>query len=143
MAQLVTEKDSGLRQAMRTMGLMDSSYWGSWLLFDLAFSTLLTFAIIFSGAKGPVSEFGVEARSRVAGAALRMAQLRAADAVGSPPAAMPRQWCCKTARRQQSRARAGLAAANVLEAAVPSPRLGGGTRLLTSLAARAAPLPQA
>ncbi|KAI8468323.1 MAG: hypothetical protein J3K34DRAFT_523031 [Monoraphidium minutum] len=49
MAQLVTEKDSGLRQAMRTMGLMDSSYWGSWVVFDLAFGTLLTLVIIFSG----------------------------------------------------------------------------------------------
>ncbi|KAI8472921.1 MAG: hypothetical protein J3K34DRAFT_383970 [Monoraphidium minutum] len=49
MAQLVTEKDSGLRQAMRTMGLMDSSYWGSWVIFDLAFGVLLTLVIIFSG----------------------------------------------------------------------------------------------
>lgn len=49
MAQLVTEKDSGLRQAMRTMGLIDSSYWGSWLLFDLGFATLLTLVIVFSG----------------------------------------------------------------------------------------------
>ena len=49
MAQLVTEKDSGLRQAMRTMGLMDSSYWGSWVVFDLVFGTLLTLVIIFSG----------------------------------------------------------------------------------------------
>ena len=51
MAQLVTEKDSGLRQAMRTMGLMESSYWGSWIVFDLVFGVLLTLAIIFSGGR--------------------------------------------------------------------------------------------
>lgn len=50
MAQIVAEKDAGLRQAMRTMGLMESSYWGSWVVFDLAFGALLTLAIIFSGA---------------------------------------------------------------------------------------------
>jgi hypothetical protein len=50
MAQLVSEKDSGLRQAMRTMGLMDSSYWASWIVFDLVFGTLLTLVIIVSGA---------------------------------------------------------------------------------------------
>ena len=50
MAQLVTEKDSGLRQAMRTMGLMESSYWGSWVVFDLAFGTILTLVIVVSGA---------------------------------------------------------------------------------------------
>lgn len=52
MVQLVTEKDSGLRQAMRTMGLLESSYWGSWIVFDLAFGTVLTLAIIASGACG-------------------------------------------------------------------------------------------
>ncbi|KIZ04840.1 hypothetical protein MNEG_3122 [Monoraphidium neglectum] len=49
MAQLVSEKDSGLRQAMRTMGLMESSYWGSWVVFDLAFGVLLALVIVFSG----------------------------------------------------------------------------------------------
>lgn len=49
MAQLVSEKDSGLRQAMRTMGLMESSYWGSWAVFDLIFATLLALVINFSG----------------------------------------------------------------------------------------------
>jgi hypothetical protein len=49
MAQIVAEKDGGLRQAMRTMGLMESSYWASWVVFDLAFGTLLTLVIILSG----------------------------------------------------------------------------------------------
>jgi len=49
MAQIVTEKDSGLRQAMRTMGLMESSYWGSWVVFDLAFATVLALVIVLSG----------------------------------------------------------------------------------------------
>lgn len=53
MVQLVTEKDSGLRQAMRTMGLLESSYWGSWIMFDLTFGTILTLAIIASGAEAP------------------------------------------------------------------------------------------
>jgi hypothetical protein len=53
MAQLVAEKDSGLRQAMRTMGLMESSYWISWITFDLVFNTLLTLVIIASGARRP------------------------------------------------------------------------------------------
>jgi hypothetical protein len=52
MAQLVAEKDSGLRQAMRTMGLMESSYWISWITFDLVFNTLLTLVIIASGEPG-------------------------------------------------------------------------------------------
>jgi hypothetical protein len=52
MAQLVSEKDSGLRQAMRTMGLMESSYWGSWVVFDLAFGVLLALVIVFSGDRG-------------------------------------------------------------------------------------------
>ena len=49
MAQIVAEKDSGLRQAMRTMGLLDSSYWGSWIAFDLAFAALLSLVIALSG----------------------------------------------------------------------------------------------
>jgi hypothetical protein len=67
MAQIVSEKDSGLRQAMRTMGLMDSSYWASWVLFDLAFGTLLTLAILFSGwtwrEGGAAGEKGRSARA--------------------------------------------------------------------------------
>lgn len=51
MVQLVTEKDSGLRQAMRTMGLLESSYWGSWIVFDLSFGTVLSLAIIGSGGQ--------------------------------------------------------------------------------------------
>ncbi|GBF93217.1 ABC transporter A family member [Raphidocelis subcapitata] len=49
MAQIVSEKELGLRQAMRTMGLMESSYWGSWVVFDLGFAVLLTLVIILSG----------------------------------------------------------------------------------------------
>jgi hypothetical protein len=51
MAQLVSEKDSGLRQAMRTMGLMESSYWGSWLVFDLTFAVILALVIVLSGER--------------------------------------------------------------------------------------------
>lgn len=56
MAQLVSEKDSGLRQAMRTMGLMESSYWGSWVVFDLVFAVLLALVIVFSGRSRRISQ---------------------------------------------------------------------------------------
>ncbi len=32
---VVMEKEMGLRQAMRTMGLKDSSYWMSWAAWEL------------------------------------------------------------------------------------------------------------
>ena len=49
MAQIVAEKDAGLRQAMRAMGLMASSYWGSWVVFDLAFGAVLALVVVLSG----------------------------------------------------------------------------------------------
>ena len=46
---IATEKDAGLRQAMRTMGLMDSSYWLSWLLFDLALAAVWSLVALAAG----------------------------------------------------------------------------------------------
>jgi len=69
MAQLVAEKDSGLRQAMRTMGLLESSYWGSWVVFDMVFATVLTLVIIFSGESGLVLLLGCLAAAAAAAAA--------------------------------------------------------------------------
>ena len=49
MSLIVGEKASGIRRAMRTMGLGDAAYWASWAAFDLAVGALLALAIICSG----------------------------------------------------------------------------------------------
>jgi hypothetical protein len=47
---LVGEAESGLRLALKTMGMRDSSYWTSWMAFDglMAFATALLLTV--SGA---------------------------------------------------------------------------------------------
>jgi hypothetical protein len=44
---LVGEAESGLRLALRTMGMRDSSYWTSWMAFDglMAFFTALLLTV--------------------------------------------------------------------------------------------------
>lgn len=47
MSNLVSEKDLGLRLALRNMGMLDSSYWWSWMTFDafITFTTALLLVI--------------------------------------------------------------------------------------------------
>lgn len=35
LAAVVTEKEQGLRQALRTMGMMDSAFWLSWMAVEV------------------------------------------------------------------------------------------------------------
>ena len=49
MSTLVTEKQYGLRQALRNMGMRDSSYWASWMLFDTLFALLSAVLILIFG----------------------------------------------------------------------------------------------
>lgn len=35
-AAVVSERELKLRQALRTMGMLDSSYWLSWVVFEVA-----------------------------------------------------------------------------------------------------------
>jgi hypothetical protein len=41
MSNLVSEKQAGLRLALRNMGMLEGAYWSSWMAFD-ALITLLT-----------------------------------------------------------------------------------------------------
>ena len=104
MAQLVTEKDSGLRQAMRTMGLMESSYWSSWIVFDLVFGTLLALAIVFSGAGvRQISQMQQLSAQLQAAAAVPGRQWRSAGSASRQPAvnmqAAPRVLCSRASRQ--------------------------------------------
>ena len=47
---IVGEKESGLRQALRTMGMRDSAYWLSWLFFDAAMALATSLVLVASGA---------------------------------------------------------------------------------------------
>ncbi|KAF8059445.1 ABCA9 [Scenedesmus sp. PABB004] len=49
LAALVSEKESGLRQALQTMGLQQGSYWLSWWLFEAAMAAVTAWAIIGFG----------------------------------------------------------------------------------------------
>lgn len=51
MSNLVLEKELGLRQALRNMGMRDSSYWVSWALFDVIFSFLIALLLVIFGEK--------------------------------------------------------------------------------------------
>jgi ABC-type multidrug transport system ATPase subunit len=49
MGNLAGEKELGLRQALRTMGMRDSAYWLSWLVFDSAFALVTSLLIVAFG----------------------------------------------------------------------------------------------
>lgn len=49
MTQLVSEKEWGLRQALRNMGMLQSSYWASWMIFDILMSMIVSLAICIFG----------------------------------------------------------------------------------------------
>jgi hypothetical protein len=45
LTMLVTEKESGLRQALQTMGLQQGSYWLSWWLFEAVMAAITAWCI--------------------------------------------------------------------------------------------------
>lgn len=47
---LVAEKESGLRQALQTMGLLQGAYWASWWLFEAVMAAVTAWCIIGFGA---------------------------------------------------------------------------------------------
>jgi ABC-type lipoprotein release transport system permease subunit len=49
---LVTEKESGLRQALQTMGLQQGSYWLSWWLFEAVMAGVTAWCITGFGEHG-------------------------------------------------------------------------------------------
>ena len=50
---LVREKESGLRQALRTAGMLDSSYWASWLLHHTLMKLVTAVFTLIAGPPGP------------------------------------------------------------------------------------------
>lgn len=52
MSNLVSEKDLGLRLALRNMGMRDSSYWTSWMLFDAIITLLTALLVVVFGEGG-------------------------------------------------------------------------------------------
>jgi hypothetical protein len=49
LAVLVSEKESGLRQALQTMGLQQGSYWLSWWLFEAVMAAITAWCLIAFG----------------------------------------------------------------------------------------------
>ncbi|KAL2613565.1 hypothetical protein R1flu_025257 [Riccia fluitans] len=49
MSNLVGEKENKLRQAMNTMGLMDSAYWLTWLIWELLLSIVSSVLLVLFG----------------------------------------------------------------------------------------------
>lgn len=49
LAVVVSEKESGLRQALQTMGLQQGSYWLSWWLFEAVMAAITAWCIIGFG----------------------------------------------------------------------------------------------
>ena len=50
LAVLVTERERGLRQALRTAGMLESAYWLSWLAVELGAALLFSLLLIAFGA---------------------------------------------------------------------------------------------
>lgn len=50
LSSVVAERERGLRQALKTTGMMDSSFWLSWLVVELAISVFFTLFTIAFGA---------------------------------------------------------------------------------------------
>jgi len=49
-SMLVSEKETGLRQALRTMGLLQGSYWFSWWLFEAVMAAINAWIVTGFGA---------------------------------------------------------------------------------------------
>ncbi len=54
---MVTEREKGLRQALRTMGMLDSAFWGSWMVTEIVVSLIFTLLLIAFGAMFQFSFF--------------------------------------------------------------------------------------
>ncbi len=54
MSNLVTEKELGLRQALRNMGMKESAYWFSWAAFDVFMSLIIALLICIFGERLPM-----------------------------------------------------------------------------------------
>jgi hypothetical protein len=50
MSNLVSEKQAGLRLALRNMGMLESAYWASWMAFDAVISLLTALLLVLFGA---------------------------------------------------------------------------------------------
>jgi hypothetical protein len=74
LASAVTERERGLRQALATAGMLDSAFWGSWLVVELligvVFALLMCgFGAMFGFAFFLKNSFAVVSRRRRSGAA--------------------------------------------------------------------------
>uniref|UniRef100_A0A383W084 ABC transporter domain-containing protein n=1 Tax=Tetradesmus obliquus TaxID=3088 RepID=A0A383W084_TETOB len=49
MSNLVSEKQAGLRLALRNMGMLDSAYWASWMAFDAVITLLTALLLVLFG----------------------------------------------------------------------------------------------
>lgn len=52
MTNLVSEREAGLRTALCNMGMLDSSYWASWMAFDILMALLGALLIVIFGEEG-------------------------------------------------------------------------------------------
>jgi hypothetical protein len=49
MSNLVSEKQAGLRLALRNMGMLESAYWASWMAFDAVITLLTALLLVLFG----------------------------------------------------------------------------------------------
>lgn len=57
----MSEKQAGLRLALRNMGMLDSAYWASWMAFDAVITLLTALLLVLFGAwpaAGPAAAAG-------------------------------------------------------------------------------------
>ena len=52
---VVLERELKLRQALKTMGMMDSAFWASWTVYELAMSLITSLLLAGFGAMWQVS----------------------------------------------------------------------------------------
>lgn len=50
MSSVVSEKENGLRQALKTSGMLDSAFWCSWIFIELIISVIFTLLLVGFGA---------------------------------------------------------------------------------------------
>jgi hypothetical protein len=73
MTNLVAEREAGLRTALRNMGMLDSSYWASWMAFDAVMGLLGSALILAFGEeqRGPAAAAAAAAARRWGGMSAR------------------------------------------------------------------------
>jgi hypothetical protein len=94
MSNLVSEREAGLRTALRNMGMLDSSYWASWMAFDAVMALLGATLILVFGARRGAGRAPPGRRGRAGWAAQRAGRAHpAAPAPAGPSEAgrTPRQ----------------------------------------------------